>query len=171
LSRAQIAGLRQVMETMAFLKKYVPGFAHATLKGIANRLGVRETRRIRGEYELTQEDLEDGRRFDDRIGRSSAPLDIHDPGGAAQTWILTKAHDIPYRCLVPLGIDGLLVAGRCISATHDALASVRFQPACMVTGQAAGVAAAMAARLQTVPRRLDITELQRRLTAQGAILT
>jgi hypothetical protein len=171
LSRAQVAGLRQVMETMSFLQKYVPGFDRATLKGIANRLGVRETRRIVGEYQLTQEDLEAGRRFDDRIGRNSAPLDIHDPGGAAQTWVRTQAHDIPFRCLVPVEIEGLLVSGRCISATHEALASVRFQPACMVTGQAAGVAAAMAARSQTVPRRLNIAELQRRLESQGAILT
>ncbi len=170
LSRAQMEGVRQVIETTAFLRKYVPGFEKSTLKAISNRLGVRETRRIIGEYVLTEADLHEGRRFQDVIGRNSAPMDIHSPSDGGQTWVHVRAHDIPYRCLVPLKIDNLLTAGRCISVTHEALASVRFQPACMVTGQAAGLAAAIASRTGAVPRQIDIGELQSLLRAQGAIL-
>lgn len=170
LSKAQTEGVKQVVETLAFLRKYAPGFGSATLRGISNRLGVRETRRIMGDYVLTEEDLATGRRFPDVIGRNSAPMDIHDPAGAAQTWIHVQAHDIPYRCLLPGEVEGLLTAGRCISVTHEALASVRFQPACMVTGQAAGVAAAIAARSGQMPRDLSVSQVQEVLRAQGAIL-
>lgn len=153
-----------------FARKYIPGFekSRAMERGLT-AIGVRETRRIIGEYMLTGKEIADGKRFKDVIARNSTPMDIHSPEGN-QIWVQVKPYDIPYRCLVPRNIDNLLVAGRCISVTHEALASVRFIPCCMATGHAAGAAAAMAVKQGVSPRHIKIVDLQENLLEQGAIL-
>ncbi|MCK4263987.1 MAG: FAD-dependent oxidoreductase, partial [Candidatus Aminicenantes bacterium] len=136
----------------------------------ASSIGVRETRRIIGEYMLTEEDILSGRSFDDVIARNNAPMDIHSPTDGKQKWVQVKPYDIPYRCLVPQIIDYLLVSGRCISSTHKAFASTRFMPCCMATGQAAGIAAALSVKNKVTPRQLDVIKLQKALRKQGAII-
>lgn len=170
LTRARVEGVKQVMSVMKFLKKYVPGFELSFLRCTASSIGVRETRRIIGEYMLTEEDILSGRSFDDVIARNNAPMDIHSPTDGKQKWVQVKPYDIPYRCLVPQIIDNLLVSGRCISSTHKAFASTRFMPCCMATGQAAGIAAALSVKNKVTPRQLDVIKLQKALRKQGAII-
>ncbi|TAM59353.1 FAD-dependent oxidoreductase [bacterium] len=173
LTRAEIEGRRQVMELTAFFQRRVPGFERARLAAVAVQLGVRETRRIVGEYVLTAEDLLTARRFPDAVARSGYPIDIHNPAGAGT---ITKrlppgeTYEIPYRCLVPAGIDGLLATGRCISTTHEALASTRLTPTVMMLGQAAGTAAALCARERMQPRALDGRRLRGVLQGDGVDL-
>jgi len=170
LTHAEIESVKQISEMVAFVRKYIPGFEKSVRmdRGSAY-IGVRETRRVVGGYVLTEDDILQGRRFDDVIAKNSTPMDLHNPEGN-QNWILVKPYDIPYRCLVVDGIDNLLVAGRCISVTHRALASVRFVPCCMATGQAAGVAASMAAKTNAVSRKINTAELQKVLKKQGVVI-
>lgn len=173
LTRAELEGRKQAMMTAKFLQKYIPGFESSHLLNTASQIGVRETRRIMGEYILTQEDVLEGRKFDDVIGKSAYPIDIHAsaPGEHIHRWVREGcSYDIPYRCLVPKEIDNLLVAGRCISTTPEAFASTRVAVTCMVTGQAAGTAAALAVREGLAPRQIDVRKLQKLLVEQGAIL-
>jgi hypothetical protein len=136
-------------------------------------VGVRETRRIVGEYQLTAEDVLGARKFDDAIARGAYPVDIHNPAGSGT--ILKRlppgeAYDIPLRCLLPKHTDRLIVAGRCISGTHEAHSSYRVMPIVMATGQAAGVCAALAAKFGVTPRTIDVGDVQRELLRQGASL-
>jgi glycine/D-amino acid oxidase-like deaminating enzyme len=176
LTRAELKSRRQVGQLMKFLHKYVPGFEQAVLIDTANRIGVRETRRILGEYVLTANDVIEGRRFADGIARNNFPIDIHAITENDKyvfddrTFLSGVNYDIPYRCLVPRKVENLLIAGRCISATHEALASARSQPCCMLTGQAAGTAAALAASTRTRPRNIDVESIRRTLIYQGAKL-
>ncbi|MDE2570995.1 MAG: FAD-dependent oxidoreductase [bacterium] len=173
LTRAEMEGRRQVMELTEFFRRRVPGFAQARLAATAVQLGVRETRRIVGEYVLTAEDLLTARRFPDAVARSGYPIDIHSPTGAGtETRRLPpgETYEIPYRCLVPRGVDGLLVAGRCISTTHDALASTRLTPTVMTLGQAAGTAAALCAREGIQPRAVEGQRLRALLREDGVDL-
>jgi glycine/D-amino acid oxidase-like deaminating enzyme len=173
LSYAEWAGRMQVRQISAFLRKYVPGFEKAFVAQSGFVTGARETRRIRGEYTLTADDVLTARQFDDVIAHNTYPIDIHNPTGAGTTLKRVppgKAYDVPMRCLVPLDIDGLLVAGRCISGTHEALSSYRVMPISMATGQAAGVCAALSARHGIPPRRVSPADVQGELRRQGAIL-
>jgi hypothetical protein len=174
LTRAEIEGRRQVFQILGFLRDYVPGFDRAFLIDTAAQVGVRETRRIEGEYTLTAEDLVSGRNFPDTIAYASYPIDIHDPsgpgGGVSTSGETANAYQIPYRCLVPLMMEQLLVAGRCISATHEALGAVRVMPPSFAMGQAAGVASAIALLEGVSPRRVPISWLRETLTQQGAYL-
>jgi ribulose 1,5-bisphosphate synthetase/thiazole synthase len=170
LSFAEMEGLEQVFEAIDFFKKYIPGFKDSRLVNIANDIGVRETRRIVGEYILTESDIVEGRIFKDVVVKNNSPMDIHSPDSEKQDWLETNNYDIPYRCLVPIKIDGLLVSGRCISATHKAMASIRFEPCCMATGQAAGVAAALSVKYNVKPRELNVGKLQEELKKQNVIL-
>jgi hypothetical protein len=134
---------------------------------------VRETRRILGDYQLTADDILQARKFPDVIARSTYPVDIHNPEGAGTTLKRVPpgdAYDIPLRSLLPQNIDGLLVAGRCISGTHEAHSSYRVMPVAMATGQAAGVCAALAVRHNKSPRAVAVEDVQRELIAQGANL-
>jgi len=168
LSRAEIEVRRQAYNVLDFLRKYVPGFERAVLLDIAPRLGVRETRRIVGDYILTAEDIRAGRRFPDSIGLSRAAIDIHEPGGGGMTMIgVGDGYTIPYRCLLPRGVEGLLVAGRCISVDEIAHGSTRNTPVCALTGQAAGTAAALAAQAGGTPRQVAIGRLQEALARAG----
>ncbi len=171
LTKAEIEGRRQVMQLLKFLRERVPGFQYAYLIATPTQVGVRETRRIVGDYVLTGDDVAQGRRFPDAISRSGYPIDIHSPTGAGlETVEMTRDHDIPYRCLVPKGVDNLLAAGRIISVTHEAFAAIRTTPSVMAIGQAAGTAAALCLEHDIGPRSVDVSELRRRLVAQGASL-
>ena len=173
LSYAECVSRYQMREIAEFLRRYVPGFekSYAVQSGV--NIGVRETRRIVGEYQLDADDVLNARKFDDAIARGSYPVDIHNPAG---TGTLLKrlppgeAYDIPLRCLVPQKTENLLVAGRCISGTHEAHSSYRVMPIVMATGQAAGVCAALAARTGRPARTVPAAEVQAELLRQGASL-
>lgn len=173
LSYAEWQSRLQMRSIMKFLQRYVPGFERSYLVQSGTTIGVRETRRILGEYTLTAEDVLAARKFDDVVARCSYPMDIHNPRGSGT--ILRRlppgeAYDIPLRCLLPRAVDGLLVAGRCISGTHEAHSSYRVMPVAMATGQAAGVCAALASRARRTPRVIAHTDVQAELRRQGADL-
>lgn len=173
LTRAEVEGRGQAMRLVAFFREKVPGFERARLAATGTQIGIRESRRVRGEYTLTAEDILAGRRFEDAVARSAYPIDVHDPAGPGTMTRRLPAgttYEIPYRCLVPLAVDGLLVAGRCISTTHEALASTRLTPTVMTLGQAAGTAAALATRAGIAPREVDPQLLRARLCADGVDL-
>lgn len=168
LTEAEIRGRERILNTLAAYRRYVPGFESAYLIEVAPHIGVRESRRIIGSYRLTCQDLEEGRSFHDSIGRGwNGPLAKKAGGqGAASGY----SFPIPYRCLVPRQMDNLLFAGRCISVESTALEYVRMIPQCIVTGEAAGVAAALAVQQNIPPDQLDVTQIQAILRDRGAIL-
>lgn len=158
----------QIPELVRFFQKYVPGFVGADLREIAPMLGVRESRRIMGDYVLSADDLLEGRLFDDAVSMGAYHIDIHRPAG---TWVEShnvKTYTIPLRSLIARNFDGLLMAGKCLSATHEAIASTRVIPICMGQGQAAGTAAALAVRKGISIRDLSVKQLQEALQLQGA---
>lgn len=173
LTGAEIEGRKQALEYVRFLKAEVPGYEQAYLINFSTQIGIREARRVRGEYQLTREDVLAGRRFDDAIAQCGAPIEDHRPGNDTHWEYIpgSETYDIPYRCLLPLNRENLLVAGRCLSATHDAHASVRSMGQCMAMGQAAGTAAALAVGLRKTPRQLPVQALQSRLLHNGALLS
>lgn len=172
LSEAEMEGRELVAETMDFFTKYMPQFRDAFLEQTAPHIGVRETRRIMGEYMLSLEDMLRGAQFDDGICTCTFNVDIHQPDGLGQEGMeyATRPYQIPYRCLVPQHIDGLLVAGRCISGTYEAHASYRVTGDCVAMGQAAGIAAALAVELELQPRQVDGLLVARSMETQGAKL-
>ncbi|UJP09601.1 FAD-dependent oxidoreductase [Microbacterium sp. KUDC0406] len=175
LTRGEIEARRQVDVLMDFFHRELPGLQDCTLIDTAATVGVRETRRIAGEYELTLDDLVAGRHFDDVIAVAGYPVDIHSPSSTQGPFDdgippTANAYEIPYRSLVPLQVDGLLVTGRCISATHEALAAVRVMPPSFAMGEAAGVAAAFAVGAGAPVRDADVGLVQRELVSRGAYL-
>ena len=172
LSRAEIEGRRQAMEYTRFLIERVPGYENAALGGLSTQIGVRESRRIHSDYRLTREDVLAARKFEDAIAQCGAPIEEHHAGGDTRWEYLPEGetYHIPYRCLLPQSVDGLLIAGRCLSADHDAHASVRSMGQCMAMGQAAGTAAVLATRDTLVPRAVNVNKLQATLRNLGAIL-
>lgn len=145
LTEAEVEGRVQAHKIVAFLRKYIPGFEHCRIVSTGPHIGIRESRKINGKYKLTAEDLLNNRMFPDAIAMGGYPIDIHSPDGTAIKSHFLDAgswYSIPYRCLVTDDISNLIVAGRCISATHEALAAVRVTPIVMAVGQAAGTAAA-----------------------------
>lgn len=158
---------RQIEGVARFLKERVPGFEAARLGQVSPILGVRETRHILGEYTLTGPDSRGETRFDDSIAADNSALDIHDPKGGDVDFQSMPPYEIPYRCLLPKGVEQLLVAGRCISADHEAHARSRNMPACMATGQAAGVAAAIAVEEGVTVRRVPLAKVQAALLEMG----
>ncbi len=172
LTRAEIEGRRQALEYFRFLRDKVPGYERSSLGNLSTQIGVRESRRIFGEYRLTRADVLAARKFDDAIAQCGAPIEEHH-GGQDTRWEYLpegETYEIPYRCLLPQQVEGLLVAGRCLSADHDAHASVRSMGQCMAMGQAAGTAAALAARHKVMPRAVHGSQLQDRLRALGAAI-
>lgn len=173
LTSAEIEGRRQAWEISQWLIKNIPGFENAYLQQTATQIGVRESRRVMGDYVLTAEDLLSACKFDDVIACGSYPIDIHNPSGEGTilrhlkpgTW-----YDIPYRSLTPKGFTNLLIGGRCISATHEAHSAIRVIPIVFAIGHAAGVAAAMAAKEKISVKELDYRRLQIELLKQGAFL-
>jgi hypothetical protein len=171
LSRNEVTGRDHVQRFVAFLRAKIPEFANCFLIDSGTQIGVRETRRIQGDYQLTADDVRSGRRFDDAIGLAGHIIDIHSPAGAySQVREKVAPYQIPYRCLLPVGMSNLLVAGRSISATHEAHASLRVMGTGFVTGQAAGTAAALAAAQGGDIRDVDAATLRDTLLEQGAIL-
>jgi len=172
LTEAEMAGRRQALEYVRFLRDRVPGYQGASLVALGTQIGVRETRRVYGDARLTRDDVLSARAFDDGIGLCGAPIEDHHPG-AGTTWQYLPdgaAVGIPYRTLVVRDASNVLVAGRCFSATHDAHASVRSMAQCMAMGQAAGTAAALSVAARCDPRDVDLAALRDRLRADGAIL-
>jgi len=172
LTEMEIAGRRQALEYVRFLVDYVPGYGHASLVALGTGIGVRETRRVYGDYRLTREDVLAGRGFEDAIGLCGAPIEDHH-GGAGTTWAYLPdgaTVGIPYRTLIVRDAANVLVAGRCFSATHDAHASVRSMAQCMAMGQAVGTAAALATAARVDPRQVDVAALRERLRRAGAVL-
>jgi hypothetical protein len=169
---AEIAGRAEAEKAGRFLKAHMPGFAAAFFTDTPTQLGVRETRRAVGDYLLTGEDVLGAARFDDAIGCGAWPQEFHVEGkGTDWRWLDPGAYyHMPYRSLVCAGVDNLLLAGRCISATHEALASTRVIAPSMVQGEAAGVAAALAAQKGLPARGVDVAEVRRILGERGAFL-
>ena len=177
LSRAVMEARDLIWQSVAFARKHVPGYECSYLCATASNLGVRESRRISGEYVLTGDDVLAGRKFADAVARYACWIDIHTvaPGKhkghyASKGLAPGDYYDIPYRSLVPKRVENMLVAGRCFSATHEAFASARMIPCCMAMGQAAGTAAALAVEGNTPPRALDVARLQSALRRQGAMV-
>lgn len=170
LSRAEREGRAQAFEYARFLKERIPGYENAEIGGLAVQIGVRESRRIRGEYWLTREDVLGAKKFEDAVAQCGAPIEEHHAGGDTRWEYLPdgETYDIPYRSLLPRGVEGVVVAGRCLSASHEAHASVRSIGQCLAMGQAAGVAAAIAPRGE--PRSVNVSELRSRLVELGALL-
>jgi len=149
-------------ERAAFLRRYVPGFERAYVAQSGVHTGVRETRKIIGDYQLTAADVLDARKFDDVITRGAYPIDIDNPAGSGtilQRLPPGEVYDIPLRCLLPHGVDGFVMAGRCISGTHEAHSSYRVMPMAMAMGQAAGVCAALMARAGKTPRDMPVADV------------
>ncbi|MCL6554648.1 MAG: FAD-dependent oxidoreductase [Firmicutes bacterium] len=173
LSDAEVEARRQVYQLMDFLPRRVPGFEGARLVGTPAQLGIRETRRVVGLVMVSEGDALSARRFPDAVAACAYPIDIHDPATGGMTFRRFAPGNyftIPYRALLPRGAGNVLVAGRCFSGTHEALASARISAVAMAMGQAAGTAAAMAARSKVAVERLDPGDLCRRLDADGAFV-
>jgi len=173
LTRAEIQARGQVMQLLRFFRERVPGFENARIAATGTQVGIRESRRIVGRYTLNAQDVLEARQFDDAVARSAYPIDIHNPSGTGTTTQRLppgSSYEIPYRCLVPVNREQLLVAGRCISTTHEALASTRLTPTVMTLGQAAGTAAALANERGQRVGAIDTNELRKRLIADGVEL-
>lgn len=172
LTDAEIEGRERVHEAITFFKKYLQPFEHVQLDQTAAMIGVRESRRIMGEYEITLEDMLAGAKFADGFATCCFNVDIHQPDGVSQEdskrLYPIKPYQLPYRALVPLKVDNLLVAGRCISGTYEAHASYRVTGDCVAMGQAAGTAAALSIHENLLPRQLDGAKVVGRMVEQGA---
>lgn len=168
MSEAYTRVYAQVPVLVDFFRTWIPGCANAYLLEIAPMLGVRESRRITGDYVLPAEDLVTGARHPDDVAMGGYHIDIHRPSGSWVESYNVKAYGIPLRSLIAAGVDGLMMAGKCLSATHEAVASTRVIPICMAQGQAAGTAAALSATTGVPVRDLDPVQLRRLLTEQGA---
>ncbi|MCC6445001.1 MAG: FAD-dependent oxidoreductase [Armatimonadetes bacterium] len=181
LTRAEIESRRQAMSVAGFVRRYVPGFEAAYLVQTAPHVGVRETRRITGDYVFSARDVVEARKFEDAICRLAYPVDVHSGEGEGYTreqpgyagpqvpppgdW-----YEIPYRCLLPAGLENVLVAGRCVSSTQAGHGAIRIMPACIAMGEAAGTAAALSLRQKTTPRLLDRVLLKQVLRERGGLV-
>ena len=173
LTRAEVESRMQMMQLLEFFRERVPGFANARIAGSGTQVGIRESRRIVGRYTLTRDDVLHARRFDDAVARSAYPIDVHNPSGSGTTTQRLEpgeSYEIPFRCLLPVNREQLLVAGRCISTTHEALASTRLTPTVMTLGQAAGTAAALACQRNERVGDINADDLRSTLSADGVDL-
>lgn len=171
LTAGEIEGRAQIPDIIRYLVEYVPGFENCYFTKTAPFLGIRETRRIVGHYVMDRNDVLSCRHFEDAIAVASYPIDIHRPTdqGCTLEWS-GDCYDIPYRSLVPLEVDNLLVAGRCISTTHEAMAAIRVMATCMAMGEAAGRAAVQCVQENRRPQDVDVRALQQQLLRNGAYL-
>lgn len=173
LSKAEAIGRKQCVQIFAFLRAHAVGFSNAVRMDTAAKVGVRESRHIKGRYLLTADDIVNARPFPDCIAVGGYPIDIHAPSDAvtSTTHIDPETkYQIPLRALLPEAIDNLIVVGRCISGTHEAAAAFRVSPIAMAIGQGGGVAAAEAAARGVLPAELPFESVRRRLLEQGAFL-
>ena len=173
VTKAELEAREQVFELHNFLKNNIPGFEASYVLSTAMQIGIRESRMIKGEYTLTQEDLKSLARFEDAIAVANYDIDIHNPEGSGTShYYFGKGewYEIPYRCLLPVGTTNLLVAGRCISSTHEAQASYRIMPFCSELGQAAGAAVSVAKKSGKALRDIDIKQLQQILRSETFVI-
>ncbi len=181
LTRAEIECRRQMMSIVGFVRKYVPGFADAYLIRSADHVGVRETRRIDGDYVFSEKDVIQARKFDDAICRLAYPVDVHSGKGDGYTKEEGRVkgpnnappgdwYEIPFRCLLPKGLDNVLVAGRCVSSTQAGHGAIRIMPACVAMGEAAGAAAAQSLDEGSAVRDVDVARLLTNLRTHGALV-
>lgn len=173
LTVAEFEARKQIKVLLDFFREYVPGFERAYVSSTAAEIGIRETRRIVGEYTLTKEDVLEVHQFDDNIAQCAYMIDIHDRKSTQLFYTPVPdghSYGIPYRCLIPKGHDGILFAGRCISATQEAQGSVRVMPPAFSLGQAAGTAAALAVQSKVSVRDVDIALLQQTLLQHGQVI-
>lgn len=172
ITAAELECRRQMFEITEYFRKYMKGYENCYIKSSAAQIGLRETRRLLGVYTLKKEDIEEYRQFDDGIMRNNYMFDMHRPGETTDHIPLKKGscYSVPYRCLIPRETDGLIVAGRCISVTREALSSVRVMVAAMALGHAAGTAAAIAVCDKVLPRNVNICKLRKLLAEQGAVI-
>lgn len=175
LTAAEKAGRAQMLQIWEILRRRVPELAQSYILAGASQLHIRESRKIQGDYMLTEDDIRQGTRFADAIAVGAWPIDIHPTNGRVGVHPhkdeAPVPYEIPFRCLLPQGIEGLLVAGKPISTTHRAHGSTRVPGTSIATGQAAGVAAALAAKQGVSPRRLEAKVLRERLRGQKAIVS
>lgn len=173
LTESEMKGREQALEYARFLKDKVPGYKDSDIYGLSTFLGIRETRRVYGDYRVTREDVLTARQFDDQIGLCGAPIEDHHSGDGTQWRYLPEgsAVGIPLSALRVKDSENTLVAGRCFSASHDAHASIRSMAQCMAMGAAAGVNAALAVKEKKTIREIPITDVQRKLREGGAILS
>lgn len=173
IGKAEMLARKQIMEMMDFLKENSKAFKDATLVSVASHIGVRESRKLKGVHILTADELTSCMDFEDTIALGNYDIDIHNPAGTGTTIIhipLNQYYKIPYRTLLPKEYDNMLVAGRCLSATHEAHSSVRIMPICACLGEAAGTAAALAHNTNKNAHTVDIKALRTRLKENGAAL-
>jgi len=173
LTDAEVEGRRQARQILAFMRKNIPGFENCHIISTGPHIGIRESRKIHGIYKLTAEDLLDNRMFEDAIAMGGYPIDIHSPDGAAMQHRHLKPgswYSVPYRSLITKEIENLIVAGRCISATHEACAAIRVTPIVMAIGQAAGTAAAQSAATGECANGLDTKILRETLRKSNVFL-
>ena len=173
VTKAELEAREQVFELHNFLKNNIPGFEASYVLSTAMQIGIRESRMIKGEYTLTQEDVKSLARFEDAIAVANYDIDIHNPEGSGTShYYFGKGewYEIPYRCLLPVGTTNLLVAGRCISSTHEAQASYRIMPFCSELGQAAGAAISVAKESGKTLRDIDIKQLQQILRSEDFVI-
>ena len=175
--RAEASLRRQIGMIVDFLRNNIPGFADIRIKGSASTLGVRESRRILGRYQLTEQDLMEGRTYPDAVvHKANFCLDIHNPSGAGQAVheerrpVTPKPYDIPFSAMCPIGCDNLITAGRCISGTHVAHSSYRVMRICMAMGQAAAAAASVMCKTKTTTATVDVREIRNHLIGRGVRL-
>lgn len=173
LSKAEMVGRKQCRELELFVHKYIPGFENAVVESTGPSIGVRGSRQIKGIYTLTAEDLLEQRQFEDTIAHSGYPIDIHSPDGEGtkhQKLVWGGMYSIPYSCMITESVKNLIVIGRCISATFEAQAAMRTTPTTGAIGHAGGVAAAMAVKMGTTVKDVNIKDVQTVLKEQGAYL-
>jgi hypothetical protein len=174
LSAGESEGRRQALAFFEFLKANAPGFADAYVVDIPPQLGIRETRRITGRYSLTRDDVISCASFDDTIGVNGWPIEAHVAGDVVWEWPDIPGsrgfNHLPYRMLLPLKLDNLLVAGRCASMTHEGQSAARVSGACFVMGEAAATGAHLALAARANPADIDVTRLQQTLERNGVYL-
>jgi hypothetical protein len=172
-SYGEIEGRRQCWDVFSFIKEVTPGFDKAYIVEIAPQLGIRETRRIQGEYQLSEYDILSCKDFDDTIGVNGWPVEAHIAGDVKFVFAAPESrgfNQIPYRIVVPQKVDNLFVAGRCASMTHEGQSSARVTGSCFIMGQAAGTAADLVLSDKITPRTVDVATLQQRLETDGVYL-
>jgi hypothetical protein len=173
LAQAELEGRRQVVAYQRAFSRYVPGYDQAYVIDSSAHIGYRESRRIDGDFRLELDHVYAGARFDDGIASCSWPVEVHERGGTNTRWDWLPDgvyYQVPLRCLLPRGLANVLVAGRCISTSHDAHGSVRVSATCMAMGEAAGITAALAARAGKAVRAVEFGEIRTALLAKGAVL-
>lgn len=173
ISKRQIEGKSSIMRLSKFFRDWVPGFENAYICDTASMLGIRDSRRIQAEYQLVLDDIYNYKKFADGIAKSNYPVDIHSDDMVKERPVsdineIEMYYEIPFRSLIPVGIDNLLVAGRCIGADFVAQSSSRVQHTCRAMGEAAGIAAAFYSKKRTPFKSMDGSKVRMKMAERGA---